>query len=152
MPKDPQVELVNTEEEIDSDEEEINILLKETRREKPKCWQRVLKYTLLLIATVLLAAMCIQLWTSYGTVITEQVFPPRLVGAGEFCADGQKSSYRLHFHKYENKTLHVNIPRTDVLPFIAPYKNYTLHEAHDDSEACIQVSTVDCVSILLYTI
>ena len=142
------VELVGDESDSNSDDE-IDVLIEETKRDKPKCWRKVLKYLLLVIATVLIAAMCIQLWASYGTVITERAFPPRLVGAGKFCPEGQVSSYRMAFHQYANETLHVNISQTNVLAMMSPNKNFTIS---DDGQPCLAVFTDECVSILLYTI
>ena len=133
-------------------DDEIDVLIEETRRPKRKCWRSVLKYVLLSTATILIAAMCIQLWTSYGTVITERVFPPRLVGAGKFCPEGQVSSYRMTFHDYVNDTLHVNIPQTNVLTMMMPPKNFTVNEEDDHGESCLAILTDECVSIVLYTI
>lgn len=147
---DRSVELVDEKSDCSDDSSgSVEVLISATKRPKPKLWRRALRMLLLFVATVLVAALCIQLWTNYGEVITEQVFPPRLVAAGRMCPNETVSSYRATRRNYTNGTLHITVPREDVLTVLSPAHPYVVSGGED---VCLAVNTTECVSFLMFTI
>ena len=133
-------------EDSDSDED-VNLIVDAAARKPQKpLWRRLLKWVLLTVAMVLVAAMLVQLFQNYKEVITERVFPPRLTGAGRFCPDGPHKSYRMHWQDYANGTMHIEVPDTDVFPLLSPPRNFSFHED------CLTIVAEECVSVVLYTI
>lgn len=76
------------------------------------CW----RYFLFAVVVVLGVAMIIQLYSSYGEFLTDQIFPPRVSSGGVACGNGTiTKDYMLGFDKYvktDNATtegwLHLN--------------------------------------------
>jgi len=91
----------------------------QTAAQKPSfrawCW----RYFLFFVVVVLGVAMIIQLYSSYGEFLTDQIFPPRVSSGGIACGNGTVSrNYMLGFDKYvktDNGTtegwLHLNATR-----------------------------------------
>lgn len=76
------------------------------------CW----RYFLFFVVVILGVAMIIQLYSSYGEFLTDQIFPPRVSSGGVACGNGTVTrNYMLGFDKYvktDNATtegwLHLN--------------------------------------------
>lgn len=76
------------------------------------CW----RYFLFFVVVILGVAMIIQLYSSYGEFLTDQIFPPRVSSGGVACGNGTVTrDYMLGFDKYvktDNTTtegwLHLN--------------------------------------------
>ena len=76
------------------------------------CW----RYFLFFVVVILGVAMIIQLYSSYGEFLTDQIFPPRVSSGGVACGNGTVTrDYMLGFDKYvktDNATtegwLHLN--------------------------------------------
>lgn len=76
------------------------------------CW----RYFLFFVVVILGVAMIIQLYSSYGEFLTDQIFPPRVSSGGVVCGNGTVArDYMLGFDKYvktDNTTtegwLHLN--------------------------------------------
>ena len=79
------------------------------------CW----RYFLFFVVVILGVAMIIQLYSSYGEFLTDQIFPPRVSSGGVACGNGTVTrDYMLGFDKYvkaDNSTtegwLHLNATR-----------------------------------------
>lgn len=79
------------------------------------CW----RYFLFFVVVILGVAMIIQLYSSYGEFLTDQIFPPRVSSGGVACGNGTVTrNYMLGFDKYvktDNTTtegwLHLNATR-----------------------------------------
>lgn len=79
------------------------------------CW----RYFLFFVVVILGVAMIIQLYSSYGEFLTDQIFPPRVSSGGVACGNGTVTrNYMLGFDKYvktDNATtegwLHLNATR-----------------------------------------
>mgnify|MGYP001260386495 FL=1 len=79
------------------------------------CW----RYFLFFVVVILGVAMIIQLYSSYGEFLTDQIFPPRVSSGGVACGNGTVTrNYMLGFDKYvitDNSTtegwLHLNATR-----------------------------------------
>lgn len=70
--------------------------------EEPKlrsvCW----RWFLFVVIMGLMIAMLIQLYSSYGEFITDQIFPPRVSSGGVVCPNGTVTSdYQLEFDGFE---------------------------------------------------
>lgn len=67
-----------------------------------------------IMATAVFCFMLIQLWSSYGDDIKARVFSPQIAGAGKFTTNGGEGKmFGMHFHKWTNSTLHVNMSKPE---------------------------------------
>ena len=176
-----------------SSEEEI-VLVHESNRQKVKrrvkevvqharaqpktrtiCW----RWFLFIVVACLGVAMIIQLYSSYGEFITDQIFPPRVSSAGLVCGNGTTAKdYMLEFHKYEvtdNTTagwLHLNatqpqdslqyawtVPQPDAGPRAEhggiPPRHPQLVEARWKDNECLLVwlpTKNDCASVVVISV
>lgn len=63
------------------------------------CW----RWFLFIVITGLMVTMLVQLYSSYGEFITDQIFPPRISSGGVVCPNGTVvGDYQLAFDGYEN--------------------------------------------------
>lgn len=74
------------------------VRVKRIKHTKSMCW----RYFLFLVVLSLGIAMIVQLYSSYGEFITDQIFPPRVTCGGVVCGNGTvKHEYQLNFDSYE---------------------------------------------------
>lgn len=121
----------------------------EKNQNKHRCLKRTCKGLLILTATVMFVVMLVQLWTNYGDYIENRVFSPTVVGAGTFDETGEKSTYLMEFHKWEESTLHITMDVPDnPLVQIEPDPNW--YKWDDD---CLLVNTdLTNVSVIVWSL
>ena len=70
--------------------------------EEPKLRSVLWRWFLFVVIMALMVAMLVQLYSSYGEFITDQIFPPRVSSGAIVCPNGTVTSdYQLSFHKVE---------------------------------------------------
>lgn len=127
-------------------------LLRHVRVKKRSCIHNTCRIVMGIVATAVFTFMLIQLWSNYGDTIKQRVFSPQVVGAGCFNEEGEHGKlFGMDFHKWENKTLHINMskPENDLIQ-IQTHGNWS-YEWDDD---CLKVALdiVDHINIMVWSI
>lgn len=133
--------------------------------EEPKlrsvCW----RWFLFIVIMGLMITMLVQLYSSYGEFITDQIFPPRVSSGGLVCPNGTVTSdYQLEFGRFESTTednndsgwmwLNVTKPK-DTLEFalLADASAPTATRWADDDTLLVWSPNANaCVKVLIFSV
>lgn len=161
--KDDEEELLDTgiemanDSEIQADhnlEESQNLLRKSHIVKRKSCIHNTCRICMGIMATAVFTFMLIQLWANYGDDIKKRVFSPQVAGAGSYTFEGAVGdTFGMNFHKYENKTLHLNItkPEQDLVSLDFKFPRNRIYEWDED---CLKIEMDDSnsVNVLVWSI
>ena len=150
------IEMAN-DSDIDADhdlEESSGLISKKPVVRKKSCIHNTCRICMGIMATAVFTFMLIQLWANYGDDIKKRVFSPQIVGAGSYGTEGSVGkTFGFDFHKYVNKTLHLNLSKPEQELVQLDYRiPQTSSYTWDDGCLKIGLETSNDVRVLAWSI